>query len=148
VPQESDATVAVRGRVIEACSWAGSGVFLVTAVPVALGVDALDDPAVVVCLLLFFASLVVWGWALVVAAARTARGDDVAVTTLFLMEGRVPGRVRWSLYGSFLVCLAITVATASANPFGVLVPMFPLGLIGLWGARHGTYPPRRGAASR
>jgi hypothetical protein len=23
-----------------------------------------------------------------------------------------------------------------------LVPMLPLGLIGLWGARHGTFPPR------
>jgi hypothetical protein len=51
--------------------------------------------------------------------------------------------VRWLLYGSLVVCLAITVATASANPFGVLVPMYPLGLVGLWGARHGVYPPRK-----
>lgn len=146
--EAADAPVPGPGRVIEACSWVGNGVFLVTAVPAALGVDAVDDAAIAVCLVLFFASLVVWTWALVAAAARTTRGDDVAVTTLFLMEGRVPRRVRWSLYGSCFVCLVITVATAAANPFGVLVPMFPLGLVGLWGARHGTFPPRRPVASR
>jgi hypothetical protein len=136
------------GRAIAAASWAGNVLFAVTAIPVALGVDAFDDPAVVVALLLFFASLVVWCWALGLAAVRTTRGDDVQVMTLFLLEGRVPSRVRWALYGSFLVCLAITVATAAANPFGVLVPMWPLGLVGLWGARHGVYPPRKTAPRR
>jgi len=37
----------------------------------------------------------------------------------------------------------VTAATALAEPFGVLVPMLPLGLLGLWGARHGVFPPRR-----
>ena len=131
------------GRGIIVASWVGDVLFAVTAIPVALGVDALDDPSVVVALLLFFTSLVVWCWALGLADVRTTRGDDVQVWSLFLLEGRVPARVRWHLYGSFVVCLAITVGTASANPFGVLVPMFPLGLVGLWGARHGVYPPRK-----
>jgi hypothetical protein len=132
-----------RGRGIILAGWLCDVLFAVTAIPVALGVDALDDPAVVVALLLFFASLVVWCWALGLAAVRTTRGDDVQVWSLFLLEGPVPARARWQLYGSFVVCLAITIATASANPFGVLVPMFPLGLVGLWGARHGVYPPRK-----
>ena len=131
------------GRGIVVASWAGDALFAITAVPVALGVDAFDDPAVVVALALFFASLVVWCWALGLAAVRTTRGDDVQVWSLFLLEGPVPARVRWHLYGSFVVCLAITIASASADPFGVLVPMFPLGLVGLWGARHGVYPPRK-----
>ena len=131
------------GRGIVLASWIGDVLFAVTAIPVALGVDTLDDPAVVLGLLLFFASLVVWCWALGLAAVRTTRGDDVQVWSLFLLEGRVPARVRWHLYGSFVVCLAITIATAAANPFGVLVPMYPLGLVGLWGARHGVYPPRK-----
>jgi len=142
------ADAAGRGRVIIWSSWAGNLAFLATAVPATLGVTALEDPAIVVALVLFFASLVVWVWALLVAIARTAQGDDVAVTTLFLIEGRVPRRVRRLLYGSLLVCLAITVATAVADPFSVLVPMYPLGLIGLWGARHGTFPPRRTAVPR
>ena len=131
------------GRGIVVASWVGDAMFAVTAIPAALGVDAFDDPAVVVALLLFFASLVVWCWALGLAAVRTTRGDDVQVMSLFLLEGRAPARARWLLYGSFLVCLAVTVGTAAANPFGVLVPMYPLGLVGLWGARHGVYPPRK-----
>jgi hypothetical protein len=137
-----------HGRGIAVASWAGNVVFAVTAIPVALGVDAFDDPAVAVALGLFFASLVVWGWAFVVAVVRTTRGDDVQVMSLFLLEGRVPSRVRFLLYGSFVVCLAITIASAAANPFGVLVPMWPLGLVGLWGARYGVYPPRKAAPRR
>jgi hypothetical protein len=140
--------VAADGRVIEGVAWAGNVAFAVTAVPAALGVEALEDPAIVVCLVLFFVSLVVWTWALVAAALRTAAGDDITVFTLFLFEGQVPRRTRWSLYGAFLVCLAVTVGTAAANPFGVLVPMLPLGLVGLWGARHQTYPRRRNFPSR
>lgn len=131
------------GQWIVRGAWVGNVVFAVTAIPAALGVDAFDDPAVVVALGLFFVSLVVWCWALGAAVARTTHGDDVQVTTLFLMEGPAPKRVRWSLYGALLVCVAITVGTAAANPFGVLVPMYSLGLTGLWGARHGVYPPRR-----
>lgn len=137
-----------RGRVIEGTAWAADLLFAATAVPAVLGVTALEDPAIAVCLVLFAASLVVWAWALVAAALRTAQGDDVTVTTLFLIEGRVPARIRWSLYGALGVCLVVTVATAAANPFGVLVPMLPLGLVGLWGARHQVYPPRRNFSAR
>ncbi|MBM3661073.1 MAG: hypothetical protein FJW95_16445 [Actinobacteria bacterium] len=143
-----DRPLAGRGRVIEGTAWGGNLVFAATAVPAALGVDALEDPAIAVCLGLFFVSLVVWTWALGAAAVRTANGDDISVFTLFLIEGRAPGRVRWSLYGALLVCLAITVATAATNPFGVLVPMLPLGLVGLWGARHQHYPRRRNFPAR
>ena len=46
--------VAGRGRVIEGVAWAGDLAFAVTALPAALGVAALEDPAIVVCLVLFF----------------------------------------------------------------------------------------------
>jgi hypothetical protein len=136
------------GRAIIVSAWIGNLVFAATAIPAATGVDAFDEAAVVAALVLFFVSLVIWCWALLAAIARTARGDDVTVTTLFLIEGAVPAVARWSLYGAFAVCLAITVGTAAANPFGVLVPMYPLGLIGLWGARHGVYPPRKAVPRR
>ena len=95
------------------------------------------------CLGLFAVSLVVWTWAFVIALARTARGDDVVVGSLFLVQGPVPSAVRRHLFGALTVCLAITAATAASEPFGVLVPMLPLGFAGLWGARYGTFPPRR-----
>lgn len=136
------------GRSIEAASWAGNVVFAATAIPAAVGVAGLEDLAIVVCLGLFFGSLGVWTWALAAAFVRSARGDEVAVTTLFLLEGPVPRRARRSLYGAVAVALAITAATAASDPFGVLVPMYSLGLVGLWGARHGAFPPRADLGSR
>jgi len=135
-----DASVGRRpGRVIVALAWAGDLAFACTAVP---------WPSAPTCSTRPRSS---WGSccsscprgvvaALAIAIARTARGDEVVVSTCSCSRARWPGRVRWLLYGALGVCLAITVATASANPFGVLVPMFPLGLIGLWGARHGVFP--------
>lgn len=137
-----------RGRLIEVGSWASVAVFAATAVPAALGSEPFDDAAVTVTLVSFFAAMVVWLWALAAAAVRTAQGDDLAVGTLFLLEGPVPRRIRWSLYGALGVCIAVAVVTAAANPFGVLVPMLPIGWIGLWGARHQTFPPRRDVGAR
>src|SRR5215218_8660655 len=92
---------------------------------------------------LFAISLGVWCWAFAVALARTTRGDDVVVASMFLVQGPAPKRVRVHLFGSLAACIALTAATAAAEPFGILVPMLPLGLLGLWGARHGVFPSRR-----
>jgi hypothetical protein len=135
----------VPGQRINTASWIGNALFAATAIPAAFGVEAFDAPAIGVALGLFAISLVVWCWAFAVALARTTRGDDVVVGSMFLLQGPVPARVRLHLFGSLGVCLAVTAATAAAEPFGVLVPMLPLGLAGLWGARYGTYPPRRAA---
>jgi hypothetical protein len=132
----------VGTRIIVA-AWVGNVLFAATVVPVALGADSLRGVSIGMCLGLFAVSLVVWAWAFGIALARTARGDDVVVGSLFLVQGPVPSAVRWHLFGALAVCLAITAATAASEPFGVLVPMLPLGFAGLWGARYGTFPPRR-----
>jgi len=134
----------VEGKTIIRCSWIGNAVFAVTAIPAALGVDAFDPVSAIAALALFAVSLVVWVWAFGAAVARSTRGDNIVVGNLFLFEGRVPKGIRAQLFSSFGVCLLITALTASADPFGVLVPMLPLGLIGLWGARHGVFGPRPG----
>ena len=130
-------------RIIRA-SWIANAVFLLSAAPFALGVDVWEAVAVGVALLLFAVSLVVWVWAFGTAVVRSSRGDDIAVGNLFLLEGKVPPGVRAQLFSSVGVCLVITAATASANPFGVLVPMLPVGLVGLWGAKHGVFGIRAG----
>ena len=132
-----------RGQRILVVSWVANALFAVTAIPAALGVSAFDAPAIAVALGLFAISLGVWCWAFAVALARTTRGDDVVVASMFLVQGPAPKRVRLQLFGSLAVCIAVTAVTALAEPFGVLVPMLPLGLLGLWGARHGVFPPRR-----
>jgi fatty acid desaturase len=134
----------VAGQAIIRSSWIGNVVFAATAIPAAFGVDAFDPVSAITALALFAVSLWVWVWAFGVAVARSSRGDNIAVGNLFLFEGKVPKGVRAQLFSSVGVCLVITAVTASADPFGVLVPMLPVGLIGLWGARHGVFPPRPG----
>src|SRR5215813_2015151 len=134
---------AERGERIIVSSWVGDALFAFTAIPAAVGVSAFDAVSIAVALGLFVISLGVWCWAFGVALVRTTRGDDVAVASMFLMQGPAPKRVRVHLFGALGVCIAVTAVTAVAEPFGVLVPMLPLGLIGLWGARHGVFPPRR-----
>ena len=123
-------------------SWIANAVFVLTAGPAALGVDAFDDVAVAVALALFAISIPVWLYAFARAVARTARGDDIVVASLFFLQGSAPRRIQVHLLAAVGVSIVIAAATGAANPFGVLVPMLPLGLVGLWGARHGTYPPR------
>ncbi len=132
----------MRGRAIIRNSWLGNVVFAVSAIP-ALFVDGMEPIAAAVALALFAISLVVWVWAFGVAVARSSQGDDIVVGNLFLFEGQVPKDVRRHLFGSVGVCLVITAVTVSADPFGVLVPMLPIGFVGLWGARHGEFGRRR-----
>ncbi len=130
------------GRSIIVTSWGANAVYALTAIPFALGVDDLEEVAVATALALFGLSLVVWVWAFGVAFARSAHGEDLAVASLFLTVGGTPTEVRWQLFGAFGACLLVTAGTAAADPFGVLVPMLPFGLVGLWAARHGVFPPR------
>lgn len=129
-------------------SWVGNGLFAITAVPAALGVDAFGGVAVGMALFLFFASWPVWGWAFVLAASRSAQGDNVVVANLFVSVGDAPRDVRFHLFGSLALGVTIALATMFADPFGVLVPMLPLGFVGLWAARHGTFPPRPAPGAR
>ena len=131
-----------RGDRILFASWAAVAVFVLAAVPAAAGVEAFDDAAVGVALGLFAIGLVVWFWSFAVAVARTTRGDNVVVSNLYFLAGSAPRRVQWHLFGALAASIAVAAGTAASNPFGVLVPMLPLGFNGLWAARHGVFPPR------
>jgi hypothetical protein len=136
-----------RGRRIVVASWIADGVFLAASVPAVAGVSGAADVAAVVCLVLFAISLVVWAWAFAVAVARSSQGDDIAVGSLFLVEGSVARTDRRALYLPFWVGVVITAIAAASNPFAVLVPMLGLGFVGLWGARHAEFPRRKDIAT-
>ena len=74
------------GSRIIVASWVGDVLFAATAFPAAFGVDAFSAPAIGVALGLFAISLIVWGWAFAIALARTTRGDDVVVGSMFLLQ--------------------------------------------------------------
>jgi hypothetical protein len=140
--------LAREGRGIVTIGWVANVLFAATAIPVAAGVDELLGLAIAVALLLFLVACVVFVYAFAVGLARSSRGDNVAVANLFFLQGSAPKPVRRNFLWMFLVCLAITVGTAAWEPFGVLVPMLPVGLAGMWASRYGVFPPRRDAAPR
>ena len=108
--------------------------------------DALVVVTVVVDLALFLVGCLAFVLTLLRAAARS-RTDELTLPGLWWLAGSAPAPVRRALLGAFGVEVAVGLATASARPFtglafGVLAPVFGLGLAGLWGARLGTFPPR------
>ena len=147
-PSTDRSTVRPEGQAIVLASYASNAVLAICVVPAAFGHPSLQWMSVGVSMLSFLVAIVVWTWALVLAAVRTTRGDDVQVASLFLIQGVPEGAPRRTLYWAFLQCVLITAVVAASDPFVVLAPMLPLGLVGLWGARHGVYPARQDAPAR
>lgn len=134
-----------EGNSIVAASWIGSVVFAATT---ALGTAAtqLDIAALVVALAMFAAGTVVFFVAFAGAVTRS-RTDEIGVMNLFFLDRSAPRPVRRSLLGSLGVEIVTAVAAAAIRPntslaFGTLAPVYALSLMGLYGARHGVFPPR------
>jgi hypothetical protein len=127
-------------------SWASVALFAGVAIPAAAGVSALDAVALATAVTLFLVGIVVWLWAFLAAVVRSADGDDIVVASLFLVQGSAPRAVRVQLYAALTVSVLLAAGTAPSDAFGILVPMLPIGFIGLWGARYGVFPPRRDRA--
>ena len=102
--------------------------------------------SVVVDLALFAAGCVAFVVTLLRAADRSRR-EAVTLPGLWWLSGSAPAAVRRALLASFGVEVVVALVTASVRPFtglafGVLVPVYGLGLAGWWAARMGTFPPR------
>jgi hypothetical protein len=127
-------------RIIEA-SLAGTALFAATILPANARVEVFQVPAAVVSLLLFVASIPLALLALAKAAVRTARQEDrIAVGSLFFLQGSAPRTVRRLLLGSLAASLIVSAVAAAREPFGILVPVFPLSLCAMWAALHGRFP--------
>ena len=140
----TDGTPAAGADIRRAC-WLGTGVFAVAAVAAVI-VRSLRPVSVVVDVVLFAVGCVAFGAAYLLGLARS-RSERIAVTGLYFLSGSAPADVRRSLLGALGVQVVVALATAIARPYtslaaGTLVPMYGLGLCGLWAARHGTFPPR------
>lgn len=138
--QPNDAAGAI-GR----ASWWGTAVFALTAVGADL-YTAIEPVAFTVAVVLFFAGCAAFVAAYLRAVGRS-RVDLIAVSSLFFLTGSAPAPVRRSLMASLAVQVVVALGTAIARPYtslaaGTLVPVYGIGLCGLWAARHGTFPPR------
>lgn len=131
-------------RIVQA-SWAGTVAFVATAA-LAAAVASVDVVALVVALALFTAGTAAFTVAFA-TAVRRSRTEEIIVPSLFFLQGSAPPRVRRLLFGSLALEVVAAFVTAGVRPntslaFGILAPMYGIGLAGLWAARHGTFPPR------
>jgi hypothetical protein len=113
-----------------------------------------------VSMALFAIGVVTTLWAYTRALDRS-RVEEVGVANLYLLTGNTaPPAVGRAMKGSLVIQVVAAVAGAwigvvgldtgqlNALAFGVLVPMFGIGMNGVWAALHGSYGPRvRGAVS-
>lgn len=126
--------------------WATAAFALVAALTAAFP-DALVPVFVPLSLLLFLGGCVAFMWAFARGVARS-RFEAITMGGLFfLTEDVAPARIRRALRSTFGVQVVVAVAAALVRPFtplafGTLVPLLGLGLIALWAARHGEFPPK------
>lgn len=131
---------------VRADAWA-TLVFAVVSVAAAVVPDPLEFVAVPVDLVLFVAGCSAFLWAYAVAIGRS-RYDDLTMAGVFFLSDRVaPARVTRAFWLLLAAQVVVGLATAAARPFtalafGVLVPVLGLGLMALWGARHGDFPAK------
>jgi hypothetical protein len=80
-------------------------------------------------------------------AVQRSRTRVIAMAGLVFLSDCAPPDVRRQLLGATGVQVVTALVTASIRPFtplafGVLAPVFGLGLQCLWAARHGEFPAR------
>lgn len=127
-------------------SWIGTSALVATAA-LGVAVEGARPVAAGVALALFAAGTVVFLIALVRMAQRS-REDELSIGGVFLLQGSAPSSVRRHLLGAWTVQIGAAFAAAGIRPFtalafGVLAPVYGIGLAGLWGATHGEFGSRQ-----
>jgi hypothetical protein len=154
----SDDEPTIPGAQVVRLSLAGTAVFLIAlAVAIPLRNHRVAQFLIGgVSMMLFAVGVASTLWAYTRALDRS-RVEEVGVANLYLLTGdTAPKPVRRTMS----VALAVQIVTALAGAwigvagldegqlnalaFGVLVPMFGVGMNGVWAALHGSYGPRVG----
>ena len=136
----------------------GAGILSATKVTTALFVvftvvvTIVDTRGLRIALALFDSALFLAGCGLFLLAlydgAQRSREADLTMSGWWLLSGSAPPSVRATLLGAVAVQTIVGLVTAAIRiettlAFGILVPTLGLAFCGLWGARHGLFPPRR-----
>jgi hypothetical protein len=133
------------GRVLVRLSWAGTVVSCVTAIANALTGSRTDFLLSAIPGLVMFTLGSVAFLAAFLIAVQRSRTEAIGVGGLYFLAGCAPAAVQRSMMASVAVQTVVPFVVTVIRPFvafSVLAPMWSLGLAGLWGALHGTFPPK------
>jgi len=134
------------GPAIVRASAIGTVVFVSASVVAVLADGVPRAVAVAIDLGLFALGCGAFLWAFAVALDRS-RTTAIGIGGLYFLSGCAPRPVRRQMMGLLAAQVVVGVAAASAAPYtavaaSVLVPVYGLGLAGLWGAHHGRFGDR------
>jgi hypothetical protein len=143
------------GDVIVLADVVGTVVFAITAVSAAVIFStAAQWVGAITAMALFAVGVFAFLWSFWNAVQRS-RDEQIGVLQMYLLLGApTPARVRRIMLAMLAVQVVVALSTALARSegedgtpgtslaVGILVPMFGLGLNGLWCAFHGVFPPR------
>ena len=136
----------VKDRLCRAAVWS-TGLFVVVSLLAAALPDTFMPVSVPVDLVLFAVGCGAFVWAYGLAIGRSRYEVLTMGGVVFLGDGVAPPEVTRLLRLTLAVQVVVAVAVAAARPFtalafSVLVPVLGLGLMALWGARHGRFPAK------
>jgi len=134
----------------------GSAIFVVAlAVAVPLRDERPVQVMIITVSLVLFAVGIFASLSAYVSALERSRVHEIGVANLYLLTGdTAPSPVRGTLLGLLALQVVAAVVGAvvgvsgltgnelNALAFGVLVPMFGIGMNGAWAARYGSFGPR------
>lgn len=115
----------------------------VTAVAAATDGDGAALANLVVSGVLFLGGCGAFAVGFVLAATRS-RHEIIDLAGLFYLTASAPAPVRRAMLGCWFAQIGIVIVTVTSidPPFGVMAPVWGVGLITVWTARHGTFPAR------
>jgi hypothetical protein len=143
------------GDVIVLADVIGTAAFVVTALTAAVVFSTASQwVAAITAMSLFAIGVFAFIWSYFNAVQRS-RSEQIGVMQIYLLVGPpTPARVRRVMSALLAVQIAVGIGTALARSeaadgspgtslaVGVLVPMFGIGMNGLWCAFHGVFPDR------
>ena len=135
-----------EGHLLVRTSWAGTATFAVATTAAVFVEGSPRTVTAAIDVALFAVGCGAFLWAFYLGVLRS-RQESIGVVGLYFLTGCSPPVVRRSLLAALTTQALVGLTSASLRPFtslafGVLVPVFGLGLCGLWAARHGEFPAR------
>ena len=82
-------------------------------------------------------------------AVGRSRTEQIDMAGLFYLTGSAPKETQRAFMGLWFAQIAIaavSIAFSRPVPFGVMAPLWGIGIIAWWGSVHGTFPPRADAS--